>query len=863
MRRGWQGPLPTGTPGAGVVGPGGFVARFVVHFSDMTKRPWCRAFRLGPFAIVIAAAVAVLCGSGTRAAAQDGGAADGDVLGEVPVAVRDEVEMRVVRVGPGGRTRAGDWGGVLIEFRDSALDAREVFIRLTGHDRDGDPPTYDQLVATSPTGPTGVWVYGVMPYASVSGRIAISAHEAIGVDGDGHLGTGFEVGRVLGRAWVNTSALVEPELGLVGVVGSRDLGLRQYGVTIESGWASLPLGHEATVVSSGLTVEDIPDRWHGLASYSTLVWTRRGTEMREQPLTGERAAAVMEWVRRGGHLVVALPPVGQEWLVPDRHPLSPVMPRMVIERREGVDLEMYRGLLTLDRGAELPDASVVHVMAPAPGAARAEAMPVLNGPDGGCVVMRRAVGTGMVSVLGIDPGAGGLVSSGTLDAEALWHRVLGKRQSLDTFEEVKSRDRDLSSSIQQRAAADYDADFESEIDRTGDSTTGVLLSLVVFGLYWLLAGPIGFVILSKTGRRAFAWVGFVGAAGAFTALAWVGASALRPTKVEGKHLAFVTEVSGTGTQHAEAWMSVLIPSYGRATISVGSDGRGDDLLSPWTPPPPTGTGGGFPDNRSYGISSRRPTEMTPPVRSTIKQLAVDWAGEPRWGSIGVAGEPGQIEDAGLVLADPDNAVVEGDLIHDLPGALTDVLVVVVAGQRVIPSGSIGALWMPSRVFMDKPGLDEWLPGQRLDLKAVTGSGARTSLERSGLTWLRDAGTIGEGRGLGADGVLQQVDPRRRFTAMAFFDMFERPDFLQIRNAGRTAPLATRRVGHGLDLSAWLTQPCVIVIGHLVQDDAGPCPVPASVDGEALLSRGRTVVRWVYPLEPSPPAYVDGPGPGDG
>jgi hypothetical protein len=578
------------------------------------------------------------------------------------------------------------------------------------------------------------------------------------VDGDGHLGTGFQVGRVLGRAWVNASALVEPEFGLLGVVGSRDLGLRQYGVLIESGWASLPLGHEATVVASGMTVDDIPDRWHGLSPYSTLVWTRRGGEMRERPLTGGRAGAVMEWVRRGGHLVVVLPPVGQEWLVPGRHPLSPILPSMVIERREGVDLEAYRGLLTLDRQARMPSSGVVHVMTPSPGASRVEAMPVLAGPDGGCVAMRRAVGTGMVTVLGLDPSTGGLDASGTLDAEALWHRVLGKRQSLDSFEEIKTNDRELSSSIQQRATADYDADFEPAIDRTGDSTAGVLLSLTVFGLYWLVAGPVGYVVLGKTGRRAQAWIGFVGAAAAFTAVAWVGASLLRPKRIEGNHLAFLTEVHGTDAQRVEAWMSVLIPSYGDATIAVDAGGRTDDLIAPWTPPPPAASGGGFPDNRAYGLLSRRPSEMTPPVRSTIKQIAVDWAGGVRWRGIEPAGEPGEVERPALELIDTDGAVVDGDLIHDLPGALTDVLVVVCTGQRTIPTGSIGPLWLPSRVFMDKPALEAWEPGQRLDLRAVTGSGARTSMERSGLTWLRDAGTIGEGRGLGAQGVLSRRTP---------------------------------------------------------------------------------------------------------
>jgi hypothetical protein len=70
----------------------------------------------------------------------------------------------------------------------------------------------------------------------------------------------------------------------------------------------------------------------------------------------------------------------------------------------------------------------------------------------------------------------------------------------------------------------------------------------------------------------------------------------------------------------------------------------------------------------------------------------------------------------------------------------------------------------------------------------------------------------------------------------------------------TAVMA-RLLGRELDLSAWFTRPCVIVIGYL---DAAPTPVPLLVDGRRPASDGLTVVRWVYPLPLDEAQLVEAP-----
>ncbi|MEO1534685.1 MAG: DUF4350 domain-containing protein, partial [Planctomycetota bacterium] len=68
-------------------------------------------------------------------------------------------------------------------------------------------------------------------------------------------------------------------------------------------------GHEVIDIAGDLDPSSLPDQAIGYSGIETIVWTS------EDPtrLTPTRAAAVREWVRNGGHLVIALPPSPQVW----------------------------------------------------------------------------------------------------------------------------------------------------------------------------------------------------------------------------------------------------------------------------------------------------------------------------------------------------------------------------------------------------------------------------------------------------------------------------------------------------------------------------------------------------------------------
>ena len=68
-------------------------------------------------------------------------------------------------------------------------------------------------------------------------------------------------------------------------------------------------------------------------------------------------------------------------------------------------------------------------------------------------------------------------------------------------------------------------------------------------------------------------------------------------------------------------------------------------------------------------------------------------------------------------------------------------------------------------------------------------------------------------------------------------------------------MTSRTFGRTLDLSPWLSRPCLIITGFLSDSRL---PVPLVIDGEtdAFESTGLTMVRWILPLPQHDAAAFD-------
>ncbi len=781
-----------------------------------------------------------------------------------------EITISCPAMGVGGVVRAGDWVGLKLGISDSASKSREIIVQVSIPDADGDRVEFERSMTTNPGTPQPLWMYVRLPSRfSAQSSLNVTAFEAVegGAVREGERPP-LNPGRVLGVAKLVRPMTTESRTeGLIGIVGNRTMGLRAYQGPEQSNFQAAFAGHERSRIVARLDADSLPDRWMGLSPFEFLVWS----DVSPTTLGSERAAALREWVQRGGHLVVVLPAVAQVWTDEQNNVLSDIVPRVRVRRQEGVSLEPYRALIDvrLPDKLAMPEKEVLQTFTPLPGATEQEAIGIIAaageaGPDGAqeWVAVRRLVGTGMVTLVGLDLNSRWMDRQGAPDPELFWHRVLGRRGAL-----ALSRESGTSSAyIRSRDPVTVDGFIPGLIAKRGQAAAGVLLGFVVFIMYWLLAGPPGFAVLKKMGWGKHGWVAFVAAAGVFTAVAWGGATLIRPGRTEAKHLTILDHVYGQNTDHARSWFSLLVPEYGQMTLTLGEPvsrerTRYHNALAPWEPDDASGEG--FTDARGYRVDCKNPDQATIPTRATVKQLQADWAGAPPWKMPRPVGADPAAPDGAVRLADEKaDSYATGMLVHDLPGPLTDVVVIVNRGQKdLLKSLTGGPLWADAWSF----SIGTWNPGAEgaIDLRQKT-----AKKPASGETLLPPAEyfkRIIEGSRSDVEGGdVVGAALTKRLEAISFFSQLEPPDIKARDMRSTTARAAQRKYTHTLDLGRWLSQPCVIVIGQIgAGADDAPSPVPLYAGNGAsarpLSTSGRTLVRWIYPLGSRPPGY---PKPGD-
>jgi hypothetical protein len=742
----------------------------------------------------------------------------------------DEILVTVPVFGVGGASRAGDWTGIQVSLADQGSRVREVVVWVETKDPDGDYIRHERVLATAPGEVKTVWLYLKLPpgIRSTGGNLSVMVHEAL-TDADGKL----EIGKRLGQTQATIRGVLSEMFGITAIVGRSHAGLIGYGLNERNSNKTFAIGgNERMALTTGIQIEQLPDRYMGLIPFDVIVWTAGSAT----PLSVDQAAAIREWVKRGGHFVVVMRSGDIDWITDARfNPLYSVMPAVNIDRVEGVNYEVYRGILAQPQTkAPLPGNQTVHVFTPVDNLAKqTDAIRIINGVDGKCVVVSRLVGTGAVTLVGLNLTSSALLPAGRPHIEAFWNRVLGRRDKMMTKDDLKEASRG-----RERDTAIYDRQIADRIDATGAATQGVVLGFVVFLAYWLVAAPVSFALLKKADQLRFAWLAFVGATILFTAISWGGVAIIKPKTGHNRHVTFLEHVYGPSVQRSRTFLSVLIPEYGDATISVSdnADEGGERFNNIITPFGGLSASASFPDSRAYYIDAANPSETTFPVRSTIKEFRIDWAGSTDWnmprpigGGATYPTRPGEIRVTPQSPPGTGVHVLEGVLEHNLPTSIDNVVVIVTRGQRYYANNQ-DVLAMPPYEFSLNGA---WRPGTPLylsDLTLIEKAGDAKRLP----SWLnRHRNKNWNQPNSTADALI----------AAGLINMMDRPD--PNDNRGMT-PL--RSVMHGWDLGRWFTQPCVIVLGTL---DNAACPTPIRVNGKPIEANGLTVIRWIYPLPENP------------
>lgn len=771
----------------------------------------------------------------------------------MPGARAQSVQLAAGSIGVGNMARLGDWAGVEIEFTDSAPTQRELIVQIEGRDTDGDTPLHQRTVTSNPGVTQKTWLYLWIPGSyELREPLRVSAYEAIDVDADeaARTGVSYRRGQLVGRQEITPGRGYLPaEIAAGLVIGRRIGGISEYARRFQGSELYLPAGHEVTEFATDLEPGDLPDRWAGLAQFENIIWTTANPA----ELTTARSDALIEWVRRGGHLIVCLPSTGQIWQDTERNRLASFLPDVTPVRLEPGTSDV-RALLTHEENATLPDTLVVHSLEANAAAERGQAEAILTDAEGRVVVSRRLVDLGMVTLIGIDVTNRNLIDRGLPMMDAFWHRVLGKRGRL------MDRNPGNSPLLMNREMRAFDADIGRSISSSGSAGAALLLGFTVFAVYWAVAGPLGYTVLSKVGIKKHSWMLFVTSIGLFTLIGWGGVSVLRPRGASVQQIAFLDAVDGSIYQRVRAFDSIFIPGYSDAGVRVGSPAEEEytefhPAVTHWSDDfNSIITSASFPDARPYSVSARDPDRMQFPARATEKRFRFDWTGERRWPMPRPVTEDGS---PGVIRVDR-NGNPTGLLVHDFPTPLQNAVIVVVSEQERIGYATGQPLVSKCKAYR-YTGAGGWAPGMgaALDLSAL--AVAEDPRDPPSSKYFDDL--ISRARAITPGALGQAVTSRSdndMLVASAFVSQLEPPT----EKSTGTIVAGVRRLTHGLDLGRWLTQPCIIVLGVVEtspSDDAtNPLPIYMQRGGSwsELDWSGKTVVRWVYPLNPNPPQWMD-------
>jgi hypothetical protein len=798
-----------------------------------------------------------------------------------PAAIAQEasVDVALDTFGPGGVYRPGDFVAIRVTLGmrpGAALDvAAPVWVQWDVTNADGDVAEYGRAITLNRQTPQSVWLSAPLP-PDTDARSVFPIRVFDFTDG--------RRGRELGGRLITPpgGTFVRPDLGMIGVVGSRQLGLGQLALPVANGFP-IYTAHENTLCVFNLDPrKDFPDRWEGLACFGAIVWAQAQPE-----LSATQSEALREWIRRGGHFVIVLPEETNPWGLGEvgTTDLHDLLPGKAPRKDDDVPIEALLPVLAKARGiggGAQPGPVSIHVFADlgtAPSWSDNFYEPLIALPDGRAVVVQRLYGHGRITVCGIDlanarfntlPLSNGMLSP-LPQADAFWNRVLGRRADTPLAGEITQIDQAsrLATGSPSERKVGGAALFLNRISMSGKAAAGLGVAVLLFLGYWFVAGPGAYFVLKHHGRARHSWLAFAAAAGVFTAIAWGAANALRDRSMSIQHVTILDHIARAPgaedrpndpqLQRAVSFLSLYVHGYANTPVSIESSPGQRDLLVPWWPPDEAVQK--FPDVDRYTVNvDRNPDDYELPSRSTATQFFAHWLGavnEDEWGGGMLRPDP-----ADPLRVEPDGFGGErlmGGLTSDLPGTLRNVVMIWVWNRRVPPR----AYQIESQREMP------WVPalqsGRMLNIGRMWSEGdiapgatIRPQPKDDGSFHLDrslDATYVAPLRGGGlfdAPGMAQR-DPewRRAIEMLSFFHQLPPPPYM--KEPGDNDPARVnflRLLGRELDLSAWFSRPCVILIGYL---QGAECPIPIRAHGERVpaTEESVTVVRWICPLEVLP------------
>lgn len=298
-------------------------------------------------------------------------------------------------------------------------------------------------------------------------------------------------------------------------------------------------GGEAQQVS--WRTSDLPDRVVGLSALNLILFHDVDTSA----LTIAQRAALRDWVIGGGQIVAAGGPNWQATVsgLGDLLPLEPTGARTV------PDLEALAAWLrrpTTEAGA-LTGSTVV-----TEGALIEGGLILAAWDDGTPLIVRRALGGGVVDYLTVDPNLAPL--RGWAGLGDLWYTLHTAREPAPGWS---------------RGFTDWaSAQSAVEILPGFDPLPDVLPLLLFLLAYIALIGPLNYIVLNRINKREWAWVTIPAFIVAFSAAAYLLGTSIRGTDATLNQLSVVQAFPDADEARVDGVIGMLAPRRGQYTLTA-------------------------------------------------------------------------------------------------------------------------------------------------------------------------------------------------------------------------------------------------------------------------------------------------------
>ncbi len=628
------------------------------------------------------------------------------------------------------------------------------------------------------------------------------------------------------------------------ILGSKDIGWNNF----RGAWG----GTEAVESVWVKSADKLPDDVKGLDGVDVIVWQADGVKPFEVPAEFQ-LKAMLEWVRAGGHLIVSVGTQGQEFLKGGSSLLD-AMPLTITATRQIrlADLESFPGCVNL-RGSNQPLIQAVGDLKPG---ARPVAGATVGEFSKNPLAVTGLYGRGAITMLTVDASALDILNEEgkqKLDEKnwmKFWSQVAGWQAARDFVTQNESRGQDADQKID-RAAVEFPigTDIPKAIDVSEVTAVRILVAVLFLAIYWLLAGPIGHLIMRNYKVVHWSWWIFGGTVLVATAVAGVVVLWLHVTTYDVRHKTFVLGTVNSDQVTVAGYYGIYAPSSGAIELKLGDEEHNADSSLNYLVPmcfPMTEDVKPYADPQSYELAVDHPAVVSPVFRSTLKKMQARWSGRLP----GITGSAQYESDALKPLS--------GSLTNNTGYDLEDVQIVAHFPPRE-GENNVG----PSVLFRF---IKTWKTGETVDLRQFerelmnqTFTGWATLDNWLGAMVLRQSparhgfggGLSQEQLNLMGNGLKEVVESGRDFsnTDLLYFLLDVRP----IDNLAKYHHEVIRGPGRLTDCTKALHAAGGLIVARAgnMNRDFVRNPVPLSVNGNQVPGKGEILFAWALPLSGTP------------